>query len=64
VANTWTKEAVSRAKAEGLTLVKLEINGRHAKRDSMSMSGPVGPKTAEKVRQLFMELCKLADRME
>lgn len=52
----YTKEAVADAKEKGLYLVKLDINGRHAKRGSIEFAGPVGPETAKRILDMFTAL--------
>jgi hypothetical protein len=56
--------AVKIAKEEKLCLVVLEINGRHAKQDSVTFSGPVGPETLREVYALLKRLCSVQERMK
>ncbi len=61
----YTKAAVDDAKTKGLYLVKVEINGRHAKRGSIEFAGPVGPETSQKILAMFTELlANPAERMK
>jgi len=64
VVTTYSKEAIEIAKAEGLHLVKLELYGKHAKRDTVSFAGPVGPETAAMAEALLLRLLDVKKRME
>ncbi len=61
---TFDRECIADAKKKGLHLVRLEINGRHAKRASMACTVQVGPKTAAKLIEVFNDLCDVKTRME
>lgn len=60
-----SKQAVEHAKKDGLYLVSVELNGRHAKKGSISTSGQCGPETAKKIEALILEvLIKDKERMK
>lgn len=49
----YSSDQIAKAKAEGLHLVRIEINGRHAKTYTAEFAGPVGPETAAKIIAFF-----------
>jgi hypothetical protein len=61
---TWSKEGMERAKAEKLTLFKLEINTKFSGGVGVAMSGICGPKTRKKLEKLFLALSKPDERLE
>lgn len=56
--------AIDKAKEEGLHLVVLAIDGKNAKKGTGSICGPVGPKTAAMLWEVFHQLCDVKKRME
>jgi hypothetical protein len=64
MAVTYSKEAIADAKKNGLHLVKVELNGKHAKKATMSLAAACGPETAKKVQELVEHLCDVNKRMQ
>lgn len=59
----YAEGAMKTAKDKRLTLVNLEINGRFSKDASATASGPIGPKMAKKVWELWADLCNPKTRL-
>lgn len=61
----YSKEATERAAKDGLHLVTIDFEGKYAKRGSMTFSGPMGPKTVEKLYAFFTkEIAPATKRMK
>ncbi len=58
----YSKDAIAAAKKNGLHLVKIELNGNHAKRGTMSLAVTCGPEMAAKIAELFTLLCSVEKR--
>lgn len=52
------------AKEKGLSLVKLLVDGRHAKKGRIEIAAPVGPETAAKLQELCVLLANPKERMK
>ena len=53
----YTDKAIENAKANKMLLVKLELNGKYCDGGGpWTITGPVGPKMAKRIKQLFLDL--------
>jgi hypothetical protein len=61
---TYTKVARTEARNRELCLAKIVLNGQHAKRGSISISGAVGKKTEAMIRRLIIRMSDDQERMK